>query len=73
MEIIGQTKLSQILKEYPYIKKELPSINSKFKTLNTPLGKAMINNVTIADMAKKSNMNIDFLICELSKLINKHK
>ncbi len=41
--------------------------------LSTPLGKAMINNVTIADMAKKSNMNIDFLICELSKLINQHK
>ena len=42
MEIRKETKLSDLLGQYPWLKEELSKVNDKFKMLNTPMGKIMI-------------------------------
>ena len=47
--------------------------NEKFKLLSTPVGKVMINKVTVEDMSKKSGMPEAELIERLIKLIESHR
>lgn len=73
MEITKETKLADLLAEYPWLKAELPKVNEKFKMLNTPVGKIMLGKATIAEMSKKSGMEIDKLVSRLKTLIEEHK
>ena len=54
MEINGQTKLADILAEYPFMKTGMVEINGKFKMLQTPMGKMMVGPVELraADHAR---------------------
>ena len=56
MEITRETRLSDLINQYSWLKDELPKINEKFKMLNTPMGKIMMGKATIAEMSKKSSM-----------------
>ena len=56
MEINGQTKLADILAEYPFMKTGMVEINGKFKMLQTPMGKMMAKKATVADMSERSGM-----------------
>ena len=55
-EINGQTKLADILAEYPFMKTGMVEINGKFKMLQTPMGKMMAKKATVADMSERSGM-----------------
>lgn len=70
MEIRKETKLSDLLAVYPWLKEELPKVNPKFKMLNTPMGRIMLGKATIAEMSKKSGMDENLLMAELQRLIN---
>lgn len=61
MEINGQTKLADILAEYPFMKTGMVEINGKFKMLQTPMGKMMAKKATVADMSERSGMPVDEL------------
>ena len=39
MKITKETKLSDLLGQYPWLKEELSKVNDKFKMLNTSMGK----------------------------------
>ena len=69
MEITKETKLSDLLGEYLWLKEELSKVNDKFKMLNTPMGKIMIGKATIAEMGNRSGMDSDVIIGEICKLI----
>ena len=56
MEINGQTKLADILAEYPFMKTGMVEINGKFKMLQTPMGKMMAKKATVADMSERSGI-----------------
>jgi Domain of unknown function (DUF1858). len=73
MEITKETKLSDLLSQYPWLKEELSKVNDKFKMLNTPMGKIMMGKATIAEMSKKSGMDADAIIGKISKLIEAHR
>ena len=73
MEITKETKLSDLLGPYPWLKEELSKVNNKFKMLNTPMGKIMIGKATIAEMSKKSGMDADAIIGKISELIKAHR
>ena len=73
MEITKETKLSDLLSQYPWLKEELSKVNDKFKLLNTPMGKIMMGKATIAEMSKKSGMDADAIIGKISKLIEAHR
>ena len=72
MEITRETRLSDLINQYSWLKDELPKINDKFKMLNTPMGKIMMAKATIAEMSKKSGMDADVLIGKLQQLIRSH-
>ena len=73
MEITKDTKLADLLAEYPWLKGEMAKVNEKFKMLNSPVGKIMLGKATIAEMSKKSGMEIDKLVSKLKTLIEEYK
>ena len=73
MEITKETKLSDLLARYPWLKEELSKLNEKFKMLNTPMGKIMMGKATIAEMSKKSGMDADAIIGKICGLIEAHR
>ena len=73
MEITKETKLADLIAQYPWLKAEMTKVNEKFKMLNTPVGKIMLGKATIAEMSKKSGMEIDKLMSRLKTLIEEHK
>ena len=73
MEITIDTKLADLIAQYPWLKAEMAKVNEKFKMLNTPVGKIMLGKATIAEMSKKSGMEIDKLVSRLKTLIEEHK
>ena len=73
MEITKETKLSDLLGRYPWLKEELSKLNDKFKMLNTPMGKIMMGKATIAEMSKRSGMDADVIIGKISELIKAHR
>ena len=72
MQITRDTRLLDLINQYPWRKDELPKINEKFKMLNTPMGKIMMGKATIVEMSKKSGMDADTLIRKLQQLIGSH-
>lgn len=72
MQITRDTRLLDLINQYPWLKDELPKINEKFKMLNTPMGKIMMGKATIVEMSKKSGMDADTLIKKLQQLIGSH-
>jgi prefoldin subunit 5 len=73
MEITKDTRLADLIAQYPWLKAEMAKVNEKFKMLNTPVGKIMLGKATIAEMSKKSGMEIDKLVSRLKTLIEEHK
>ncbi len=72
MNITRETKLAELLKEYPWLREEIAKVNDKFSMLNSPLGKIMEKKATIAEMSKKSGMDEDALIVRITELIRAH-
>ena len=73
MNINKDTKLSDLLTAYPWLKTELSTVNEKFKMVNTPMGKVMLKKTTIGDMSKRSGMDEAELIEKLTALIKSHQ
>ena len=72
MNITKETKLKELLTEYPWLKDEIVKVNDKFRMLNTPIGKIMLGKADIAEMSRKSGMDADAIISKLTELIRNH-
>ena len=73
MEITKETKLADLITQYPWLKAEMAKVNEKFKMLNTPVGKIMLGKATIAEMSKKSGMEAETIIEKIMEIIENHK
>lgn len=73
MELNSNTKIADILSQYPWLLDELAKINDRFKMAKTPIGKMMLKKATIADMSKKSGVDENTLIGKLNEFIKTHK
>jgi len=72
MKITKDTKLSDLIAQYPWLKEEMAKVNEKFKMLNSPVGKLMMGKATVAEMSKRSGMDADILISRINELITNH-
>ena len=72
MEITRETKLSDLIAQYPWLREEMAKVNEKFKMLNSPIGKIMMGKATIAEMSKKSGMEEELIINKIQELIKNH-
>ena len=73
MEITKDTRLADLIAQYPWLKAEMAKVNEKFKMLNTPVGKIMLGKATIAEMSKKSGMEVEAIIERIMEIIENHK
>ena len=73
MNITKDTKLKDLLSEYPWLKDEMSKVNDKFKMLSTPMGKIMLRKANIAEMSRKSGMDEVQIIAKLTDLIRNHQ
>ena len=71
--ITKETKLSDLVGRYPWLREELSKVNDKFKMLNTPMGKIMMGKATIDEMSKRSGMDADAIIGKICELIEAHR
>lgn len=71
MNINKETKLADLLKEYPWLIDELAKVNDKFKMVKTPMGKIMLKKATVAEMSKKSGMDEAALISKIEERIER--
>ena len=69
----AETRLSDLLSAYPWLKSELPSINSAFKMLQTPLARIMIPKATVQIMSERSQMPLDELTTAIEERIKAHE
>ena len=70
--ITAETRLSDLIAQYPWLKEEMVKVNEKFKMLSSPVGKLMMGKATIAEMSKRSGMEMDVLIGRLNEIIENH-
>ena len=73
MIITKETKLADLLQEYPWLKDEITKVSDKFKMLNTPVGKIMMKKATVAEMSKRSGVDADQIISKLTEMIEEHQ
>jgi len=73
MEITKDTRLADLIAQYPWLKEEMAKVNEKFKMLNSPIGKIMMGKATIAEMSKKSGMEAEVIVGKIKELIVKHQ
>lgn len=73
MKVDKDTKIADILKEYPWLKEELPKIDSRLKAINSPMAKVMIGKKTVGDASKMSGLSVDELIAKLDDIVKSHK
>ena len=66
------TKLKDLLKRYPQLKEDLPSINPKFAMLQTPIAKVMLPMATLKTMSERADMPLDELMTRLAALISSY-
>lgn len=71
--ITTETKLSDLMAQYPWLKEEIAQVNPKFKMLNSPVGKIMLGKATIAEMSKRSGTEVEQIINKLQELIKNHQ
>lgn len=68
-DITAETRLKDLLKQCPKLKKKLPRINPAFKMLNSPLGKLIVSKATVGMMSERSDMPLDKLIAGIKELM----
>lgn len=72
MNIAADTKLSEIMKEYPWLLDEAVKMNERFKILNNPIGKMFIAQSTIQGLSEKSGLSVEELITNIESMIANH-
>ena len=72
-EITPKTRLKDLLRQYPNLKKRLPEIAPEFKMLNSPLGKIMAARADIQMISDRSGIPLQHLIGEIDKLCKEDK
>lgn len=72
MKINGNTKISDILKEYPWLTDKLIELNPQFKMLKSPMAKMLLRTTTVDDASKKVKKSVSELLGMLQKIIDEH-
>lgn len=73
IELSANTRLQDLFKIYPKLRQDLPSMNSAFKMLNSPLARIIVPKATIAMMSERSGISLDDILSMLKELIAKYK
>ena len=70
-DITAETFLKDIFADYPALKDQMEEISPKFKMLKTPLARIMLPKATIAIASERTGVELNTLIAEIKKRIEK--
>ena len=73
MNLNIDTKLSELLKAYPWLIDEAVKLDERAKILNNPIGKMFVKKATIKDLSEKLGIRADEIIAYLQQMIQSHK
>lgn len=73
MNFNSNSKLTEIMAQYPWLTDELIKIDSRFGIVKTPIGKMMLKNATVSDLSEKTGLSTDDLLQKLQGMIDAHK
>lgn len=73
MDITKETTVGALLGRYPWLKDELVKANEKFKLLDNPLIRGMIQKATLAFVGEKAGLDADSLVRKVVELVASHK
>ena len=69
LEITENTKLADILREYPWIADEAMRLSDQLKIINTPLGRMIIARARISDISKRTGFPPEQIIGKINEVI----
>ncbi|MBQ1332944.1 MAG: hypothetical protein IIY36_08420 [Lachnospiraceae bacterium] len=72
MKFTAQTKVNDILQQFPWLSDELPKVDSRFEIINNPLARAFLRSATLQTVADKAGMDSAEIIRMLEQLIKDH-
>ena len=73
MEITKETKLIELLNEYPWMADVAKEMDPRFSIIDTPFGKMLAKKYSLADVAKMGNLAVEDIIKEIKVHIEKHE
>ena len=73
MEVNADTRLIDVLQQYPWLSEELPKLDSRFSVMNSAAGKLLMRKNTVRDASRLSGHPVEELLAELQKLIARHE
>ena len=72
MEINENTRLQDLLDEYPWLKEEAIQIHEKFKLLDNPIVKIMVKKATLSDLSRRAGIPMTQLTDTIREILAKH-
>ena len=72
MKFTAQTKVNDILQQFPWLSEELPKYDERLAIINNPLARVFIGSATLQTAADKAGMNVNEIIRMLEQLIKDH-
>lgn len=72
MNITKDTKISDIIREYPWLIDEAIKMDARLKIIKSPFVKLFIKKATIEDASEKAGIPAEEIISRVTALINKH-
>jgi len=72
IEITSNTKLSALMREYPWLVDEAVKMDSRFKVLKSPVGKLFLKNATIGELSEKAGLSAEEIIGQVKNWIGQH-
>ena len=73
MELTKDTKLKDILKEYPWLIDEAVKLDGRFKALRSPLGKLLLAKADVAEASRRTGIDAQEIIDNIEAMIRAHE
>jgi len=68
--VTKDTKLFDLLEEYPWLREEMVKVDKRFQVLNTPIGKPVMRRATVDDIRKNSGLSLEEILEKIQELID---
>ncbi len=72
MKVTKDTKVAEVLKEYPWLKEELIKMDDRAKMLDSPMAKIVLKKATVQDACGKLGMSVDELLAKFEEMVKAH-
>ena len=73
MEMNENTRLKDIMKEYPWLLDEAVEMDERLKVLKSPMAKMLLSRADLKEAAKRSGHSAEEIIAKIRELVKEHE